>query len=182
MMYFIGGVPRVGKSTLANMLLEKDTIAYIDTDWIISMLMFAAPKLGIKYAPEFNNKEFIKKAENFFPFLYQFVKYNQFVVNKYTIEGDSFLPAHIHKLQKDFSIRACFLGVSTLKSETLMQYTSKNNWIKNLTREQLSKLCNCIISMSGFLQKECESYTLPYFDLSRDYQKTLEKAYTYLIN
>lgn len=181
MLYLIGGAPRVGKSTLAQLLLNKEGVAYIDIDWIISMLMFAAPHLGIKYAPEFSTQEFIQKAENFFPFLYQFIKYNQFVVDKYTIEGDSLLPTQVHQLQKEFSIKACFLGVSTLKLETLLQYPSKNNWIKVLTKEDLSKLCDWSVSVSNFLQKECEPYEIPYFDLSKDYQKTFEKAYTYLI-
>ena len=180
MIYFIGGVPRVGKSTLAQILLERDKVSYVDTDWIISMLMFAAPQLGIKYAPEFNNTEFIKKAENFFPYLYQFVKYNQFVVDKYTVEGDSFLPKHIAKLQGEFSLKACFLGVSILKPETLIQHTSKNNWIKDLTKEQLNKLCEWILSMSTFYRNESEIYKLPYFDLSTNWQKTLEKAYVHL--
>ena len=183
MLYLIGGVPRVGKSTLANLILERNKIAYVDADWIVSMLMIAAPQLGIKYATKFTNEEYIKKAENFFPFLYQFIKYNQPVVEKYLIEGDSFLPRHVSKLQKEVEIKACFLGLSKLKPETLLNNPSKNDWwIKKLTTKQLDELCDWVENMSSFLKKECGSYSLPYFDLSSDYQNTLEKAYDYLVS
>ena len=180
MLYIIGGASRVGKSTLAQILLERDKVAYVDIDWIVSMLMHASPQLNIKYATEFSNSAFIEKANNFFPYLYQFIKYNQPVVDKYTIEGDSILPKQVHQLQKEFSIKACFLGVSTLKPETLYEYKSKNNWIKVLTPEQIIALCNWSVSVSNYLQNECELYKIPYFDLSHDYHNALEKAYSSL--
>ena len=181
MLYLIGGVPRVGKSTLANLILERNKISYVETDWIVSMLLFAAPQLGIKYATEFTKEEYIKKAENFFPYPYQFIKYNQPVVEKYIIEGDIFLPQHVSVLQKEFEVRVCFLGTSNLKPDTLLNNPSKNDWwIKKLSKEQLNEVCKWIVAISNFLEKECKSYSLPYFDLSMDYQKTLEKAYTYL--
>jgi cytidylate kinase len=48
MLYLIGRVPRVRKSTLANLILERNKISYVDTDWIVNMLMFAAPQQGVQ--------------------------------------------------------------------------------------------------------------------------------------
>ena len=127
MLYLIGGVPQVGKSTLAKLILERKKIAHVDTDWIIHMLMFAAPQLGIKTFTKLNKHEFKNKAINFYPFLYQFVKHNQPVIEDYVIEGDSFLPEHVSKLQKEFHVKACFLGTSNLQPETLLGNPSTND-------------------------------------------------------
>ncbi|MDP3724396.1 MAG: hypothetical protein Q8R11_02055 [bacterium] len=183
MLYLIGGVPRVGKSTLAELILERKRIAYVDTDWIIRMFMYAAPQLGVKVYTELNEHEFRNKAINFYPFLYQFVKYNQPVVEKYVIEGDSFLPEHISALQEDFRVRACFLGTSNLQPEILLNNPSKNDWwIKKLSPQQLSDLCKWVMDMSSFLEKECRLYNITYFDLAKNHREQLEKAYQYLVS
>lgn len=182
MLYLIGGAPRVGKSTLANLILEKNKIAYVDTDWIVHMLMFAAPQLGVKVFTKLNEDEFRSKAIKFYPFLYQFVKYNQPVIEQYVIEGDSFLPEHVSKLQKEFHIKACFLGSSNLQSEILLNNPSRNNWIKKLTLKQLNDLCNWIMGMSNFLKKECSLYKITYFDISKNYPDQIKKAYQYLLD
>lgn len=182
MLYLIGGVPRVGKSTLANLILERNKISYVDTDWIIHMFMFAAPQLGIKTFTEFNKDEFRSKAVNFYPFLYQFVKHNQPVVEKYVIEGDSFLPEHASLLQEEFHVKACFLGSSNLQPETLLNNPSKNDrWIKKLSPQQLSDLCKWVMDMSSFLEKECSRYKITYFDVVINYTEQIEKAYQYLL-
>lgn len=183
MLYLIGGVPRVGKSTLANLILERDKISYVDSDWIIHMLMHAAPQLGVKIYSELNEHEFRNKAVNFYPFLYQFIKYNQPVAENYVIEGDSFLPEHVSKLQKEFQVKSCFLGLSNLKPETLKNNPSKNDWwINKMNAEQLINLCQWIQDMSAILKKECELYKIEYFDLAENHKEQMEKAYLYLFD
>lgn len=183
MLYLVGGVPRVGKSTLANLILERNKIAYVDADWIIHMLMLTAPHLGVKVFSKFNKYEFRNKAINFYPFLYQFIKHNQPVVSKYIIEGDSFLPQHVFALKKDFQIKACFLGLSNLQPQILLNNPSKNDWwIKKLTPQQLVNLCKWIVNMSTFLEKECRKYKIKYFDLSKNHSEQIEKAYQYLLD
>jgi len=182
MIYLVGGVPRIGKSTLANLILEQDKIAYVDTDWIVHMLMYAAPQSGVKTYTDFNLTEFKNKAKNFYPFLYQFIKHNQAVVDKYVIEGDSFLPEHIVKLQKEFTVKACFLGTSNLSPEILLNNPSKNDWwIKKLTPQQLNDLCKWIMDTSNFLENECKVHDIAYFDLAKNHSEQIEKAYQYLL-
>jgi hypothetical protein len=182
MLYLIGGAPRVGKSTLAELILKRNKIAYVDADWIVHMLMYAGPQLGVKVYTEFNEHEFRNKAINFYPFLYEFIKYNQPVAEKYVIEGDSFLPEHVSKLQKDYKVKACFLGLSQLQPETLLNNPSKNDWwIKKLSPQKLNSLCKWIIDMSKLLEKECRLYKITYFDLSGKYTEQIEKAYQHLL-
>lgn len=183
MIYLIGGVPRIGKSTLANLLLEKDKIAYVDADWIIHMLMCAAPQVGVKTYTDFNLHEFKNKADNFYPFLYQFIKHNQPVVDKYAIEGDSFFPEHVAKLQKEFSVRTCFLGTSNLEPKILLNNPSKNDWwIKKMSPQKLTDLCKWIVEMSKFIEKECNLHDIAYFDLAQNHREQIQKARQYLLN
>lgn len=181
MVYLIGGAPRVGKSTLTKLMLERDKIGYVDADWIIFMLMHAAPQLGVAAFTDLNLAEFKNKAVNFYPFLHEFVKYNQPVIDKYIVEGDSFLPEHVISLQNEFQVRACFLGTSKLSPEILLDNPSSNNWIKKLTHEQLIVLCNWVIETSEYLKKECAVNNIMYFDVANNYPGQLEKAYQYLI-
>jgi len=127
-------------------------------------------------------KESLNKAEKFYPFLYQFIKHNQPVVEKYIIEGDSFLPEHVAKLQKEFTVKTCFLGTSNLSPEILLNNPSKNDWwIKQLTPQQLSDLCKWIMETSNFLENECKTHDIAYFDLAKNHSEQIEKAYQYLI-
>ena len=181
MLYLIGGASRVGKSTLANRILEKEKIAYLDMDWIVHMLMFSAPQLGISYASAFTLDAFIDKAEKFYPYLYQFVKYNQPVVDRYVVEGDSILPNHVSQLQKEFDVRACFLGASHISPEIFVKYKSKNNWITNLNNSQLHELCSWIMDISTYLESECARLHIRYFDVSKNYTDKVEQAYRHLL-
>ncbi|WP_314251763.1 hypothetical protein [Streptomyces sp. DSM 40907] len=49
MIYLIGGPPRVGKSTLAWMLLEREGLPGCPTDALVSMLQRAAPEHGVRH-------------------------------------------------------------------------------------------------------------------------------------
>lgn len=183
MIYLIGGVPRIGKSTLAELILKREAIAYVDTDWIVHMLMYAAPKAGVKTYTDLNLHEFKNKAINFFPFLHEFIKYNQPVVERYVIEGDSFLPEHVSLLQKEFEVKACFLGTSNLQPEILLNNPSKNDWwIKQLNPQQLNDLCKWVVETSSFLENECKLHNIPYFNLGENHKEQIEKAYKHLLS
>ncbi|MBB4887207.1 hypothetical protein [Streptomyces netropsis] len=49
MIHLIGGHPRVGKSTLAQMVLERAGIPGCPTDTLVSMLQNAAPQRGVRH-------------------------------------------------------------------------------------------------------------------------------------
>lgn len=182
MLFLIGGAPRVGKSTLANILLDKNRISYIDTDWLIHMLMYSAPQLGIKTYKNLSLQEFKNKANNFYPFLYQLVKHNQPVLDKYTIEGDAFLPHHVSELRKEFKVSCCFIGTSRLTPKILLENPSKNDWwIKKMNSEALEALCEWVMKTSSYLKKECAIYKVGYFDIAGDQKLELDKAYQFLL-
>ncbi|MEU3989775.1 hypothetical protein [Streptomyces platensis] len=68
MIYLIGGPPRVGKSTLAWMLLERSGLPGCPTDALVSMLQRAAPEHGVRHGTHPD------KAVPAQPFLIEFIR------------------------------------------------------------------------------------------------------------
>lgn len=178
MIYLIGGMPRVGKSTLAKMILERNKISWIPLDIIRGALHSMSPNLGIKEGKDW----WIGHHEKFFPFVKKLIhRINESNIS-YTLEGDSFLPEHAGFLTKKYGIKACFLGVSKLELDTLANFKGVTDyWLKDLPKEKLVNLSHWIIEKSKEYNMECEKYGIKYFDVSSDYSKTLEEAYEYLM-
>lgn len=176
MIYMIGGAPRVGKSTLARIILKRQSIPYIACDTVFHMLKEVAPQLGI--TDKVSHEE---RAEKFFPFLKQWIYHIQRCEHDYVIEGDSFLPKQVHELNKEYKIKSCFLGVSSMKLETILKNAGYNSWVKNLSQEKLNKLPNWIVDVSMLFKDESKKYRTQFFDLAKDYPTMLEEAYRFLV-
>ncbi|OGC58289.1 hypothetical protein A3A70_03300 [candidate division WWE3 bacterium RIFCSPLOWO2_01_FULL_42_11] len=176
MIYMIGGAPRVGKSTLARILLKRKRFPYIASDAIFHMLKEAAPQLGV--TDEVSHEE---RAEVFFPYLKRLVHHIQICENDYVIEGDCFLPKQAAALGQDHEVKSCFLGVSSMELETILQNRGHNSWIDALSPEKLKELPNWIVDLSALFKGESQKYGVQYFDLSGDYSGVMEQAYEFLV-
>ncbi len=177
MIYLIGGAVRTGKSALASKILDNNKISVISTDVIVGLMKEfvkpqddADPRLSI-----------VKKAENFFPHLENFIKLNiELGVKDFVYEGDLILPEHVVELSKSYEIIACFLGFSQIDIGQLKIHKGNHQWIDELEERELGELPNKIIADSKYIEDECSKYGLKYFDLSVDYEKVHEEAYQYL--
>jgi hypothetical protein len=178
MIYLIGGMPRVGKSTLAKMVLERNKISWMPLDIIRGALHSMSPDLGIKEGENW----WTGHHEKFFPFIKKLVhRINESNIS-YTLEGDSFLPEHADYLIQKFGVGACFLGTSKLELDTLKKFKgAADQWTEDLSEEELMKLPDWIIEKSREYKAECEKHGIKYFDVSSNYSKTLEEAYEYLV-
>ncbi|MFI1301883.1 hypothetical protein [Streptomyces sioyaensis] len=93
MIYLIGGPPRVGKSTLAWMLLEREGLPGCPTDALVSMLQRAAPEHGVRHGTHPD------KAVPAQPFLIEFIRAAAEALDDsdpqdgYVVEGDIGTPA-----------------------------------------------------------------------------------------
>lgn len=180
MIYLIGGPHRVGKSTLAKMILKKDQISYAPTDALFHMVQNAAPETGMHERDGFPNK-----ADRFYPFLKNFILHAHWGVGDYLIEGDTIHPQQVYKLSQDADaknvpIKSCFLGLSKTSAQELKKYAGYNNWIGSKTDQQLEQIAKTTMELSNYMKEECQKYGYQYFDLSGDYHANLEKAYSYL--
>src|SRR3989338_3785416 len=100
MIYLIGGTPRVGKSTLSSLILERNNISVLSTDVIRNLIDFSPTKVGIKDLPV---KE---KPEAFFPYFLQLLKILQNKYTDYIIERatKNFIPEIIEVINKGYQV------------------------------------------------------------------------------
>lgn len=177
MVYLIGGSIRTGKSNLANKILHNKKISVVSTDIIIGLV-----KDHVKKDFSDPRPNFIQKAENFYPYLKEFIRVNAILgIENYVYEGDIILPAQAALLAKEYELKACFLGFSKITVELLKKHIGNHQWLDKLSTEELNDLPKKIMDTSKFIESECQKYDLKYFDLSIDYDKEHELAYKYLI-
>jgi hypothetical protein len=175
MIYLIGGMPRVGKSTLAKMILERDGISWMPLDTIREMLNKTVPERSIMAGSDW----WPSHHKKFFPFLRELVRVSE---TSFTYEGDSFLPHHAAQLASESGVRTCFLGVSHLDVTTMKDHPGLNDWVQDLSEEELTKLPDWIVSQSLQYEAECKKLGVQYFDVSGSGRETaIEKAYAYLL-
>lgn len=178
MIYLIGGSVRTGKSNLANKILQNKQISVVSTDVIVGLL-----KDYVKKDFDDPRPNFIQKAENFFPYLKEFIRINLILgIQDFVYEGDIILPEQVMFLAKEYKVKSCFLGFSHISSDSLKEYISNHKWLDELSENELKQLPKRIMETSKFIEEECKKYNLKYFDLSIDYDKEHELAYKYLMD
>lgn len=176
MIYLIGGAPRVGKSTLAALILERDHVSSLSTDVIRNLLDFSPTKLGIK------DLELAKQSDAFFPYFLQLLKILQNKYSDYVIEGDLFSPEQIASVSDQIKLRCCFLGTSNITLEDIKKIDPKLDWVSRFTPEEQAELPEQFIKRSEVLKTEAARHNFPYFDVSPDRQTALESAYKALMD
>lgn len=175
MIYLIGGTPRVGKSTLAAIILERDHISSLSTDVIRNLIDYSPTKVGIK------DTELHKQSEAFFPYFLQLLKILQNKYSDYVIEGDLFSPEQVASIQERIQLKCCFIGTSNISLEDLKKLDSKLDWVSKFSPEEQSKLPAQFIERSKATKEESAKYGFSYFDIYPDRQGALESAYIALM-
>jgi len=183
MLYIIGGAARAGKTKIARRMLDEHNIPLFCIDYIVSGLDQGVPSLGI-----IGESPTRPKAEKLWPILRGMLHNIVEEEPHYLVEGDSIWPQGVAKLLKAYhpQIRAVFIGYANTnpqqKLTEIRQFRGDvNDWIQDYSDQYILDLCVEMIEWSQFLQVECKKYDLPYFDVSREFSLTLEKAYTALM-
>ena len=172
MLYMIGGPPRMGKSSLAQLILNRHNIPYVSTDGLTVMLKpIGQPSF---YSP--------KKSERFFPYLELFIDRMLKSVPDYLIEGDAFSPQHVKKLEEKYKLKSVFLTMSKVNPESIIKHTKFDRWTDDVHAEELSYLCERITAASKDIQAQCNHVGARNIDLSQDYDQQIKAAYEYLMN
>ena len=176
MIYLIGGTPRVGKSTLASMILERNNISALSTDVIRNLIDYSPTKVGIQ------DLEPKMQSEAFFPYFLQLLKIIQNKYPNFVIEGDLFTPSQIASIKDQINLKCCFIGTSNISLADLKKIDSKLDWVSNLPSEQQAVLPARFIERSRITGEEATKYGFPYFDIYPDRDSALENAYRALIH
>lgn len=176
MLYLVGGVYRTGKTTLARRVLAEKLVPFVSTDSLLHMLKNSAPSLGVT-----DKLPLKQKADKFFPFLEQFVKYALYSTPDYLIEGDAIWPEQAARLQKIYKVKAVFLGFSKIEAQGIAQYAGHNDWVSGMSSSELQNLADEIVRISSQLKDECQRFRLTYADLAGNYGAKFDRAFQYLV-
>ena len=179
MLFLIGGAARSGKTLIARRLLSKHRVPCFCMDYFVSALEQGAPELGI--SGEAPNEERARIVwPRIEPMLHNIVE----VEPAYTVEGDALWPQGVRALMDQYgdAVRACFLGFATstpdIKLRDIRQYGGGvNDWIQDHSDAYILDLMAEMIAFSRYLRDECRALDLPYFDVSDDFTRTVNKAY-----
>lgn len=174
MIYLVGGTPRVGKSTLCSLILERNKISVLSTDVIRNLIEFAPSKVDILDLPQ------EERVEVFFPYFLQLLKILQKKYSDFVIEGDLFTPQQLSTIQERIPFKCCFLGTSNITLADLKKTKAEHDWVSKLPIEEQEELPKLFIESSAATKKEAEKYNFPYFDIYPDRDKAIEAAYVCL--
>lgn len=183
MLYLIGGTARAGKTTIAKRFLKETGIPYFSLDYLMMGISRGVPELNVD--PNGGNFIIAKK-------LLQVV--NPMVIAmlenraNYLIEGVQLIPKHIKELQVKFpkQVRACFVGFSNddvrRKCKELSTYSSlsENDWSRHYSEDKLKLEVEKLISESVKIRDECKLYGITYFDITDNYNETIDIIVNYL--
>ncbi|GAA5076750.1 hypothetical protein [Nocardia iowensis] len=180
MLLLIGGPPRVGKSTLAWMLLERDGIPGCPTDALVSMLGQAAPEHGVRHGMHPD------KAESARPFLLAFLEaiadgldHESDPPDCYAVEGDVVTPAVVGSAAAlGLPVAAVFVGNTGMTPELLR---TAPHWLDGEDDATYRQVASWIREQSAALRDTCAAAGLPYVDLSTGFDTGLEDAYATLL-
>jgi putative acetyltransferase len=181
-LYLIGGAARAGKTLIAQRMLMERGIPYFCVDYFVSALDQGAPELGIQ-----GESPTEPKTRKLWPRIVPMLRNIVEVEPAYTVEGDALSPRGVSELIRIYpdQIRAIFIGYATATPERKLSEIRTfsggvNDWIQDHTDDYILALCSEMIEFSRFVQRECASSGLPYFDVSEEFQKELAQAYASL--
>ncbi len=181
MLYLIGGIPKSGKSLLANDILKRKKIAYFSTDMLM-MALNSDKRLNI----DANDSDAVV-GKNLQPFLIRLLKNIIETTDDYLVEGSHITTDVVQKLLLEYPglVKACFVGYNSIslveKSKELKENSDKikNNWYAHLSSDEYIAFLADAIKESNKLAKKCQKYNLKYFDIY-DISNEKDKIFKFL--
>lgn len=143
-LYLVGGVPRVGKSSLAQRLLETDRIPFLPTDVLRTVLRRVLPGLD---AIDQDPVDAWRLAEFMYPHIEQAAEVCVEEAPCFVIEGFELSPFHVARLQaalEQAEVRGCFLGHGSFSVEDLIGYRGPKPQHHGASRAELGEAAGWI--------------------------------------
>lgn len=164
-LYLVGGAPRVGKSALAQRLLEIDKIPWLPTDVLRTVLRRVLPELD---AIDQDPVDASLLAEFMYPHIEQAAEVCVEEAACFLIEGFELAPSYLTRLQAALAqaeVRGCFLGHGAFSIEDLAGYRGPKPQHRGAARAELRGAAAWIRRRSRQLRDECAAAGVPYVDV-----------------
>jgi hypothetical protein len=164
-LYLVGGAPRVGKSSLAQRLLELDGIPWLPTDVLRTVLRRVLPQLD---AIDQDPVDALRLAELMYPHVEQAAEVCAEEAERFLIEGFELSPSFVARLQAALGqpeVRGCFLGHGSFSVEDLAGYRGPKPQHRGASHAELGEAAAWIRRRSRQLREECGAAGVPYVDV-----------------
>jgi 2-phosphoglycerate kinase len=202
--YFIGGAPRVGKTTLSLRVVEKHPMLGSSSDALRQVLRKVvsendAPGLFIMETKNQTNDEIIDGAlknmdkaianqcdecSEVWKSVITFVRSNLEDGFDVLIEGLAILPEFVSNVDFDYS--AVFIGnVSDQHIKTTLESAASNSydWLAKQDDKVAEAYCIFNQNFSRYIESECKKYNQTYIEIvDDDFEKSMYKAQSKLLN
>lgn len=178
--YLIGGLPRSGKTQIAQKLLEEYGIPSISTDTI----RFVIEK---RFTNEIAKIEEGKRLEVLWPYLKSLVlTCREFLhTTGFAIEGDLIKPDKIKELSEYEDICSVFVGYADVdleaKIKLVRDYQHPHDWTDDMPNDELSTMLARQIEKSKLLRDQCNELGFKYVEMSGDFDAAMQEAVDYLV-
>jgi hypothetical protein len=164
-LYLVGGAPRVGKSSLAQRLLEIDGIPFLPTDVLRTVLRRVLPELD---AIDQDPVDASLLAEFMYSHIEQAAEVCLEEAECFVIEGFELSPSYLARLRAALGqaeVRGCFLGHGSFSVEDLAGYRGPKPQHRGAAREELREAAAWTRRRSRQLRGECRRAGVPYVDV-----------------
>lgn len=184
MIYLISGASRAGKTLIAKKMSIEKGISYLSLDWLVMGFTKGIPEYGLHdmLFPD-------DIARRFWPFLKAMLENMLYEDVDYIIEGEAMLPELLIDLLKQHpnKITACFLGFTEVEvhkkvMEVKNHQILENDWLLEKSVEYIEDHIKNMIAHSVMIKKSCEDNNVVYFDTSKNFDTTINKAINYLLD
>ena len=167
------GIPRSGKSLASKKAAKESNISYIPFDSIVSTMHDLYPDLKVSHYLE--SQEVSKKVA---PFIKSFIKHLKYEQINFIIDIYQIFPIDV--IQNKIDIDFIFLGYPEVDIEEklwqIRKYTSPGSWTEDISDMELRTIIKKYINESKIMKQQCEEYSLPFVDMSYDFEDSLKKA------
>jgi hypothetical protein len=182
-LYLVGGAPRVGKSSLAQKLVETEGIPWLPTDIVRTVLRRVLPELDLI---DQDPVDAARLAEFMYPHIEHAIEVCTEEAEQFLVEGFELSPTYLPRLRAAIGgveIRACFLGNCTFSAELLAAYRGPKPQHENeMSVEELKEAAVWIRQRSQQLRAECRNVGLPYVDVGElGFESALREARRHLV-
>lgn len=167
--------PRCGKTTLANMIVDRFHYQVIRIDTLRDTFEAVFPELNIAPNTAIKNDRFQMFIQEYLNRCSETHGRSQY---GYILEG---CETSVHDCNKFFNNdnNIIYYLVSTNISpveflKNIRQHDSKDEWTHQLNNDELLECTKDMIKKGKQIQEECRRYNIPCFDTSHDRQAILE--------
>lgn len=199
MIYFIGGPPKCGKTTLAKRLAQELQIPWISTDTLQNIVWAYTPKenhsalFPHNYLRGESNDEFYSEhspqqiVENYIvqgKTTYDAISMmaETYLADKddFIVEGYQVTPEIVDRIFKEFGekhVRAVFLVKYDVQKfiQDIHKSTTPNDWIIRKTEDEATygRIAKMIAEYSHYFEDEARKYEFKIFNMDNDFEKQL---------